>query len=169
MSRSSLSPLEQAHQLVQEGEDLYEEGRLSSAAQRFESAAEYYVRATLSTGDTESLQNLRLLALAHSQRAHEIVCRMRLHDAQLDDPRITPSGSRSWAKSEVGSASGAADASAAQLPRLGSQLISTLEALQFGAEELLCIEMLMPTVRRHPVARPPRRLLTPVARTYVAG
>lgn len=151
MSRSSLSPLEQAHRLAQEGEDLYEEGRLSSAAQRFESAAEHYVRATLSTGDSESLQSLRLLALSHSQRAHEIVCRMRLHDAQLEDPRITPSGSRSWAKSDgSGAASGAADASsaasAALLPRLGSQLISTLEALQFGAEELLCIEMLMPTV-----------------------
>ena len=99
---SSLSPLEQAHRLAQEGEDLYEEGRLSSAAQRFESAAEYYVRATLSTGDSESLQNLRLLALSHSQRAHEIVCRMRLHDAQLDDPRITPSGSRIWAKADAG-------------------------------------------------------------------
>lgn len=144
-------PLEKAHKLAQEGEDLYEEGRLGAAAQRFESAAEQYVRATLSTGDTESLQALRQLALAHSQRAHEIVCRMRLHDAQLADPRITPSGGRSWAKAEAnGASAGPADPSAAasaeRLPRLGSQLISTLESLQFGAEELLCIEMLMPTV-----------------------
>mmetsp|Transcript_25070 Transcript_25070/g.50898 ORF Transcript_25070/g.50898 Transcript_25070/m.50898 type:complete len:362 (+) Transcript_25070:78-1163(+) len=148
---STPPPLELAHRLASEGEDFYEEGRLGSAAQRFEAAAEQYVRATLCTSDTESLQSLRLLAISHTQRAHEIVCRMRLHDAQLADPRITPSGSRSWAKAEAGGAgsgaeAGSAVASAALLPRLGSQLISSLEALHFGAEELLCIELLMPTV-----------------------
>ena len=78
---------------------------------------------------------------------------MRLHDAQLADPR----GTRTWAKAEGGGAAGGGvdanvAASAALLPRLGSQLISSLESLQFGAEELLCIELLMPTVR--PAPRP---------------
>lgn len=148
---STPPPLELAHKLASEGEDFYEESNLEAAAQRFEAAAEQYVRATLCTSDTESLQSLRLLAISHTQRAHEIVCRMRLHDAQLADPRFTPSGGRSWAKAEAGGAGGnlevgGAEASAALLPRLGSQLISSLEALHFGAEELLCIELLMPTV-----------------------
>ena len=121
---ASPPPLELAHRLASEGEDLYEEGRLGSAAQRFEAAAEQYVRATLHTSDTESIQSLRQLAIAHTQRAHEIVCRMRLHEAQLTDPRITPSGSRSWAKAEAGGTVGGAEAgggaaSAALLPRLG--------------------------------------------------
>ena len=149
MQPASTPALELAHRLASEGEDFYEEANLEAAAQRFEAAAEQYVRATLCTGDTESLQSLRLLAISHTQRAHEIVCRMRLHDAQLADPRFTPSGGRSWAKAEAGGTSveaGGAEASTALLPRLGSQLISSLEALHFGAEELLCIEMLMPTV-----------------------
>ena len=150
--QSTPPPLELAHKLASEGEDFYEESNLEAAAQRFEAAAEQYVRATLCTSDTESLQSLRLLAISHTQRAHEIVCRMRLHDAQLADPRFTPTGGRSWAKAESGGAGGnnpevgGAETSAALLPRLGSQLISSLEALHFGAEELLCIELLMPTV-----------------------
>ena len=150
--QSTPPPLELAHKLASEGEDFYEESNLEAAAQRFEAAAEQYVRATLCTSDTESLQSLRLLAISHTQRAHEIVCRMRLHDAQLADPRFTPTGGRSWAKAEAGGAGGnnpevgGAETSAALLPRLGSQLISSLEALHFGAEELLCIELLMPTV-----------------------
>ena len=96
--QSTPPPLELAHKLASEGEDFYEESNLEAAAQRFEAAAEQYVRATLCTSDTESLQSLRLLAISHTQRAHEIVCRMRLHDAQLADPRFTPTGGRSWAK-----------------------------------------------------------------------
>ena len=81
--QSTPPPLELAHKLASEGEDFYEESNLEAAAQRFEVAAEQYVRATLCTSDTESLQSLRLLAISHTQRAHEIVCRMRLHDAHV--------------------------------------------------------------------------------------
>ena len=55
-------PLLVAHRLAVEGEDLYEEGRLREAAQRFEAASEFYVRATLQcTKDTVALQSLRQL------------------------------------------------------------------------------------------------------------
>ena len=59
--------VEEAHRLAVEAEDLHDEGHLQLAAARFEKAAEAYVRATLSTNDTASLQSLRLLALKHSQ------------------------------------------------------------------------------------------------------
>ena len=50
-----------------EAEELYEEGRYMSSAERFEAAAESYVQATLLTSDTASLQALRQLALSHAQ------------------------------------------------------------------------------------------------------
>ena len=75
--QSTPPPLELAHKLASEGEDFYEESNLEAAAQRFEAAAEQYVRATLCTSDTESLQSLRLLAISHTQRAHEIVGTLR--------------------------------------------------------------------------------------------
>ena len=59
--------VEEAHRLAVEAEDLHDDGHLQLAAARFEKAAEAYVRATLSTNDTASLQSLRLLALKHSQ------------------------------------------------------------------------------------------------------
>uniref|UniRef100_A0A6S9TUF3 Uncharacterized protein n=3 Tax=Chrysotila carterae TaxID=13221 RepID=A0A6S9TUF3_CHRCT len=133
------APLLRAHALAVEAEDLFEEGRWKQAAQSFELAAEHYVKATLSTSDVGSLQSLRELALAHLQRAHELKCRYCLH--------------ATYAKREEGNNGGTtttkgdspAPAASAALTRLGSQLITTLEALQFGAEELACTELLLPS------------------------
>eukprot|EP00965_Chrysotila_dentata_P005530 182489-Pleurochrysis_carterae.AAC.1 len=156
------APLLRAHALAVEAEDLFEEGRWkqasNKAAQSFELAAEHYVKATLSTSDVGSLQSLRELALAHLQRAHELKCRYCLH--------------ATYAKREEGNNGGTtttkgdspAPAASAALTRLGSQLITTLEwallihvfcviafvfsrcqALQFGAEELACTELLLPS------------------------
>ena len=63
--------MEDAHRFAVEAEDLYEHGQLQHAAARFEKAAEAYVKATLCTNDTASLQALRHLALSHSQARGE--------------------------------------------------------------------------------------------------
>ncbi len=141
MSRSERPPLVAAHALAVEAEELYEEGRWKRAADRFEAASEQYVRATLCTADADSLQSLRLLALAHSQRAHELRCRLVLHDALKEGG---PTASPTAEKDDDGSARAPAAAAASNpaLSRLGSQLISTLESLSLGAEELSCIDLL---------------------------
>jgi hypothetical protein len=135
--------------------------------QKLESAAEQYVRATLSTTDVQSLQSLRLLALSHSQRSHELRCRIALrnaHEEATPAPAPAPARAGEWTTSGspapadanppaagsrtgelggplCGSGSGSVNAA---LSRLGSHLLSTLEALHFGAEELACAELLLP-------------------------
>ena len=146
------APLLHAHKLAAEAEDLYEAGHLAPAAQRFEAAAEQYVRATLGTADTDSLQDLRLLAIAHSQRAHELRCRLQLHDAQVAASESQQLGRAASSQVAAAAADPAASAVAAAsgvgadaaLSRLGSQLIGTLEALRLGAEELQHVELLLP-------------------------
>lgn len=141
MSSGSRPPLVAAHALAVEAEELYGEGRWKRAADRFEAASEQYVRATLVTADADSLQSLRLLALAHSQRAHELRCRLVLHDALKEGgPTAAPVAERDDDGSSRAPA--AAAASNPALSRLGSQLISTLESLSLGAEELSCIDLL---------------------------
>jgi len=133
--------------------------------QKLEAAAEQYVRATLTTSDVQSLQALRLLALSHSQRAHELKCRIALrnaHEEAAPQPAPAPApasagggdrlggeaasgnGGGDAAPGPFGSGSGTATAANAALSRLGSHLLSTLEALHFGAEELACAELLLP-------------------------
>jgi hypothetical protein len=149
----------EAASLASQAEELYDEGRWHKACQLFELAAEAYVKATLHTSDTKSLQSLRLLAVSHTQRAHELRLRIRLHGlaaASGSDSDSNLGSNASSVEVSEGGASGrssmtAAAAAAAEQPavsgamaRLSSQLISTLEALQFGAEELARLELLLP-------------------------
>lgn len=140
--------------LALQAEELYDEGKWHKAVNLFELAAEAYVKATLQTNDTMSLQSLRLLAVSHTQRAHELRLRIRLHGL------VAAGGADSGVDSLAGSCASSVEGSeagrstASMLPevpavsgamaRLGSQLISTLEALQFGAEELTRLELLLP-------------------------
>lgn len=133
------------------GEELYEEGRWRQAAERFEAAADAYVAATLQTSDTKCVQSLRLLAAAHSQRAHEVRLRMKLHNLHASFSESSPTDSHAALASRPSPKCGAtasagtqraADATATDdvlsgaLARLSSQLISALEELRFGAEDL---------------------------------
>jgi hypothetical protein len=164
-SSSTAAPLVRAHALAVAAEDLHDEGRWREAAQKLEAAAEQYVRATLTTSDVASLQSLRLLAISHSQRAHELRCRITLCDAHEEaaaaaapPPPAPPPLTASAEAAEGGAGSGSGEgrgsfgthsgsggaAANAALSRLGSHLMSTLEALHFGAEELACAELLLP-------------------------
>lgn len=154
--KSSKDPLARATALAQEAEDREEEGLFGAAVARFEAASEAYVSATLLTADTKTVQELRLLALSHAQRALELRLRMRLRDActtfdadaPLDGaaPAVGDSGGGAGSESKSakppGSSGGASWSSAENvaangaLSRVGSQLISTHEELRFGAEEL---------------------------------
>ena len=68
--------LAHAHHLAVTAEELVEQNNFADAAAHFEQASEHYVKAALTAHDHESLHALRMLALAHSQRSHEMRCRI---------------------------------------------------------------------------------------------
>ncbi|KAL1493504.1 hypothetical protein AB1Y20_017209 [Prymnesium parvum] len=141
--------LQQANSLAIEAEDLYLDGHMQQAAARYEKAAEAYVRATLSTSDTATLQSLRQLALAHSHRSHELKWLVELNSLPLDasashddyPPAAPPPEEAEWA--DASTLCAAAEGPLALL-RLGSTLLGTLETLRLGAEELLAGELALP-------------------------
>ena len=150
MAASPDAALARANRNASSAEELYEEGRWKQAIDKFEAAADDYISATLLTTDTAVVQSLRMLAQSHSQRAHELRLRAKLHgmhegsDAAggASKARVTPTtpppGPTGTTGNEV-QVSGA-------FARLCSQLISTHEELRFGAEELTRILLpLLPT------------------------
>ena len=123
-SPNGLPPRELARNLASEGEDL--RGRPArSAAQRFEAAAEQYVRATLHEAtrvDPEPAGRNR----AHTARARDRVPHA-LHERS--SPTLASHLAAALGQGEAGGTVGGAGAgggatSTALLPRLGAQLIS---------------------------------------------
>ena len=148
--------IKRAHRLAEAAEQQYEEGRWTQAVAQFEAASDAYVSATLATTDTDNVQNLRLLALSHLHRAHELKLRMRLHGVQAASESEADAAAQAAAaapKSGDGkqaalgdqkSGGGGGDAvshgvspeASSAMARLGSQLISTFEEMRFGADDI---------------------------------
>ena len=150
-SASKAADLGKAHRLASLAEELYEEGRWKQAIEKFEAASDAYVSATLATTDTTVVQNLRLLANSHSQRAHELRLRTKLHDMhEASDAAAAAKPSRA-AEAKPSPPSPSDQVISGAFARLSSQLISTHEELRFGAEELTRI-LLPATAGPHPAA-----------------
>ena len=142
------APLARAHRLASAAEELYEEGRWQQAIERFEAASDAYVSATLATTDTTVVQSLRLMANSHSQRAHELRLRTKLHGMHEVGESLSSASASSAAaapaspppppagSSSTSGSGGEALMVSGAFARLSSQLISTHEELRFGAEEL---------------------------------
>ena len=124
-----------ATSLASDAEELFEEGHWLAAATKFEEAAEAYIRATLHTTDSRNVQALRQLALAHSQRSHELRLRAKIHGV-LSGGGIEGIGIADAKSATRGSASAETIASNSALGRLGSQLVHTHEELRVGADDL---------------------------------